>query len=158
MMSEQGRRVFINSELMRNLQSGAPKDADEFLGQEGSMPLYVMMHLRHPAGEAQASPLTEEEHSFLEDQEMEELFDEEDAELIRHLETHPDQFRATPFELDDGTKAVAFDFAQPRLYRMHRVKDEADWRRVMHTYDPTWMMGPAVPLARQRTRLRLRRR
>jgi hypothetical protein len=143
-MSENRRRIFIKSSLFREMEQYPQADPNHFLAQNGSVPLYVMMHLARPAAElADPEPVAFESHEYP-PQDIEELSTDEDGELIRHLESHPDLFRATPFEMDDGSDAVAFDFARPRLYAVHRVKDEADWRLVMQTYDPTWAAGPAI--------------
>jgi hypothetical protein len=150
-MSDSRRRVFINTNLMRDIDHVSDREPDRFIGQSGAPPLYVMMHLRHPA----ASPLEFEfdraELSSIEEQELEELSVEDDADLIDHLQKNPDLFRATRFNLDDGAEAVAFDFAKPRLFTIRRVRDEADWRTVLRTYDPTWMVGPATLRTRRFT-------
>jgi hypothetical protein len=149
-MVENRRRVFIKTDLVREIDQFPQADLGHFLAQPGSVPLYVMMHLGNPAMSAVEAELLSPNTMVLPSgQELEELSTDDDGDLIKHLESRPDLFRATAFELEDGSAAIAYDFAKPRLFSMHRVKDEADWRVVMKTFDPTWLSGPAVRTRRR---------
>ena len=146
-MSQPRRRIFINSDLVTEIDHLAQNEPSHFISQNGSVPLYVMMNLQRPARSVTDLELEDVnvDEEILQSQELHELHDDQDADLIQHIETHPELFRAIPFMLEDGTEAVAFDLVRPRLYTVRQVKDEADWRQVMKTYDPTWLVGPYIP-------------
>jgi len=143
-MQHNRQRVFVYASLMRNLQNLDKLEVEEFLGRVNKPPLYVMLHAKLSEHDLETGMLGRTDTS-----ELYEL-DDEDLDLIRQLESHPEFFRRTTIQLDDGTEAVAYDLANPRLYTMHRVIDENDWLTVMDTYDPTWMVGPSVPKKRRR--------
>lgn len=146
-MSQVRRRIFINSDLVSEIDHLSQHEPTHFISQNGSVPLYVMMNLQRPARSVTDLELEDVnvDEEILQSQELHELHDDQDADLIQHIETHPELFRAIPFMLEDGTEAVAFDLVRPRLYTVREVKDEADWRQVMKTYDPTWLVGPYIP-------------
>jgi len=156
-MSEPKRRIFVNVDLLGDLDRLARNETEHFLGQPSRVPLYVMMNLQNPARSMMDVEFGVEDDS-LDEQEMKELFTDRDGEIIDHLQNNPDLFRATPFELEDGSEAIAFELANPQVYTLHRVKDEADWHRVVRTYDPTWLIGPAVlksrPFSLRRKKIR----
>jgi hypothetical protein len=156
-MKKDGPRVFIYIDLMSELEHISKMETNHSLGQAASTPLYVLLNLDGPAAGMDMG-LHDEPDGFMDAQDLEELFAEEDGELIGELEAHPEIFRAVPFELDDGSEAVAYDFANRSLYTMRRIQDEADWMLAMRTYDPTWVIGPSIPkvkgLPTQRKKLR----
>ncbi|MDP8224758.1 MAG: hypothetical protein P9L99_15470 [Candidatus Lernaella stagnicola] len=138
-------RIFIYTDLMHELQKLSKVEENHALGQAGSTPLYVMMNMTRPSNDVFDLGLDDDAQDFINAQELEELFSDEDGELIEELENHPDLFRAIPFELEDGSEALAYDFVRRSLYTMHRIQDESDWDLAMRTYDPTWVIGPSIP-------------
>ncbi len=144
-MGQNRPRVFIYLDLMHELRKISKVEENHSLGEANSTPLYVMMHLARPEVDVIEAPLVDQGANALETQELEELYADEDRELIEELKAHPDLFRAIPFELEDGDDAIAYDFASRSLYTMHRIQDEADWALAMRTYDPTWVVGPSIP-------------
>lgn len=148
MVKERYRRVFVNSNLLRGLHDLSKVTAGYSLGLQNAIPLYVKLHMIKPVFGVAEIKLHQDADLYLASQELEEL-SEEDTGLIRQIEAHPELFMAIPFELEDGTTAVAYDLARPAVYTMLRVQDEADWFRVMRTFDPTWLSGPTIPKLRK---------
>lgn len=130
-------RVFVYGSLMRNLENLHKIETGFFLNKQEASPFYVMLY----ASLAEQDVVHHVKQLIMQN-ELYELNDE-DTDLIDQLENHPDFFHRTIFQLEDGTQAVAYDLANSNLYTIQRVVDEEDWRMVMRTYDPTWMIGPS---------------
>ena len=139
-MDQNRQRIFVYSSLMNNLQNLHKIESDSFLGAAASAPLYVMLHATLSEFDfGQPADIPDDQAELYE-------LDEEDLDLIKMLDNHPEFFQRVSIHLDDGTEAVAYDLAQQKIYTIHRVTDENDWMTVMRTFDPTWMVGPRVPV------------
>lgn len=144
-MTNHKTRVFIYADLVRELRKLSKKETGHTFGQNSATPLYVMLNLAQPAHGIFDIEFDDPLDFPVEGDDLEELLLDEDDDLIEELDSHPELFRTVPFELEDGSDAVAYDFAKRSIYTMHRVQDQADWLLAMRTYDPTWLAGPAIP-------------